>query len=644
MITLSTAADAQSIAINRVVMQLSMVQNRVYASSRGGNAPAVQRVRRTGGASRVRVVRTSASVEKYDYIIVGGGTAGCVLANRLSAQENKKVLVLEAGGPGGPLYTRVPAGLARLFRHPFLDWGLNTLSQKQLNGREIYLARGKLLGGSSSTNATLYHRGSAADYDGWGLDGWSSRDVLDWFVKAENNTESRFANSKYHGTGGVMNVESPRYENPLHEEFFRAAQAAGIKENNDFNDWSRPQAGYGEFQVTQKRGERADMYRQYLEPIMGRPNLKVVPQARTTKLHIDKGTTRGVEYVTGAGGGVELGPKNTAELAPGGEVLLCAGAIHSPHILQLSGIGPAAMLSEHGIPLVADLPAVGANLQDHPAVVYAARTKEEFDDLAITSQIYNKSNNIRKRSILKYLFLGRGPLTSTGCEHGAFVSTTGSGEADLQIRFVPGFALDPDGVGSYIRFGELKKAGQTWPCGITMQMIGVRAKSKGTVGLKSSDPLVNPAINLSYLTDPEGADMATMKAALKLGREIASQEPLAKYVTNEVYPGPERTDDASLVDFIRKTVHSGNAVVGTCRMGPSAESGAVVSSSELSVFGVEGLRVVDASVVPIIPGGQTAAVTVMVAERAAAMLLAKDGAAKRVGAPTPQQPLVPATA
>uniref|UniRef100_A0A7S0S699 Glucose-methanol-choline oxidoreductase N-terminal domain-containing protein n=1 Tax=Chlamydomonas leiostraca TaxID=1034604 RepID=A0A7S0S699_9CHLO len=586
---------------------------------------ALRASRSTAAQGRRSVVQVRASAspvagQKWDYVIVGGGTAGAVLANRLSADESKKVLVLEAGGSADALEIAIPAGLTKLFRHPTLDWGLFSVNQKPLDKREVYLARGKTLGGSSCTNATLYHRGSPADYDSWGLDGWSSKELVDLFVAAENYSDGP---APYHGQGGTMNVERPRYDNPLHEEFFRACKAAGLSANPDFNDWSRTQAGYGEFQVTQKNGQRADMNRMYLKPIQGkRPNLTVLTGTRTTKVAFESdasGTPRtvGVEFSQAS---VAAGERYAAELAPGGEVVLCTGAIHSPHLLQLSGVGPGSALRDHNISVVRELRGVGANLQDHPATLYAARTDDKFDELAVTSQIYDKKQNIKFGAVLQYLFNKRGPLATTGCDHGAFVSTTGKGEPDLQMRFVPGMALDADAIQSYIKFAELKKSGEAWPCGITIQLLAVRAKSTGSVGLKSADPFAAPAINIGYFTDKGGEDMATLREGLKLSRRICEQSPLAQYITEERFPGTPTATDADLDAFIRKTTCSGNALVGTCKMGAASDPTAVVSAEDFKVHGVSGLRVVDASVIPRIPGGQMGAPVVMIAERAAALM------------------------
>ncbi|GLC45037.1 hypothetical protein PLESTB_001461800 [Pleodorina starrii] len=601
-----------------------LLGKRSVGTSARSAVPCSRVARRVGVNRRPIAVRAAALADKFDYILVGGGTAGCVLANKLSADGNKKILVLEAGPSGDAMEVAVPAGISRLFAHPVMDWGMSSLTQQQLVAREIYLARGRLLGGSSGTNATLYHRGTPADYDSWGLEGWTSKDVLDWFVKAECYGDGP---RPFHGQSGSMNVEQPRYQNVLHDEFFRAAAAAGLPANPDFNDWSRPQEGYGEFQVAQKQGQRADTYRTYLKPAMGRGNLKVITGARTTKVHIEKGSSgpraRGVEYAM-----QQFGERYTAELAPGGEVLMCTGAVHTPHLLMLSGVGPAATLREHGLDVVANLPGVGANLQDHPAAVVAVRAKPEFEGLSVTSEIYDSKCNIRLGAVAKYLFGRRGPLATTGCDHGAFVRTSAShSQPDLQMRFVPGCALDPDGVKSYIVFGELKKQGRAWPGGITLQLLAIRAKSKGSIGLKTADPFINPSIDINYFSDPE--DLATLKNGVRMAREIAAQEPLRKYLQEETFPGERASSDKDIEEYVRRTVHSGNALVGTCAMGTSPSSGAVVSSAELKVFGVDGLRVVDASVLPHIPGGQTGAATVMVAERAAALLAGQTTIAAR---------------
>ncbi|CAD7704784.1 unnamed protein product [Ostreobium quekettii] len=553
---------------------------------------------------------------KYDYIVVGGGTAGCILANRLTAAGDKRVLVLEAGPIDTSFNVTTPAGIARLFMSD-LDWNLFSNKQEKAGQREIYLARGKLMGGSSCTNATLYLRGDASDYDEWGVAGWGAKEALEWFKKSEDNARGR---SEHHGVGGVMSVEDPRYRNDLYDRFFGAAQDVGLPRNPDFNDWRFGQMGFGEFQVTQKRGVRADLYSRCLKPAMRRKNLQVEPNAVVTKVEVDKqnGELR-VVGVTYAPNGKD-GARVSVELAAGGEVLLSAGAVHSPHILMLSGIGPRASLQQAGVDLTIDLPAVGQHLQDHPAVLSAFRMKSEHADKAMTTKVYNKKGKVRKRTILNYLLRRRGPLTTTGCDRGAFVDTTGSGRADLQMRFPAGYALDPDGVGSYVKFAELTEKGEAWPPGITFQVIACRPKSRGSIGLKSKDPFEAPTLDPGFLTDEAGADRATLRAGLRLSRRMTTSRQLAPLLWYEGYPGPNVTSDDQLDEYISKTLHSANALVGSCRMG-SPGNGSSVVGPDLAVHGVSGLRVVDASVMPVIPGGQTGAPTAMIAERAAHMIL-----------------------
>eukprot|EP00884_Botryococcus_braunii_P020619 jgi/Botrbrau1/7240/Bobra.0021s0023.1 len=586
--------------------------------------------RRPLGKARGVSIRASAgsSAQKYDFILVGGGTAACVLANRLTADGKKSVLLLEAGGAHGAREVTTPGGLPRLFKS-LLDWNLYSTKQDTLDARQVYMARGKLLGGSSCTNATLYMRGTAADYDKWGVPGWGSREALEAMIAAEDNNGG--AVPGVHGVGGFMHVEQPRYHNRLHDHFFEACKEAGIPANPDFNDWSHPQVGYGEFQVFQERGERADMYRQYLKPALGRPNLSVVTNAKVLKVATEGKVARGVQYVVGA---PDL-PTLEAELAAGGEVIMCAGAVHTPQILQLSGIGPAALLHKYGIPVVADLAGVGQNLQDHPAALTAFRAKASVGSISITDQALRESGAVRVRAILAYALFRKGPLTSTGCDHGAFLSTTGSGDPDLQIRFVPGCALSADGINSYVDFSKNKAK---FPTGVTFQLLCVRPKSRGSISLRSPDPFDAPLLDPGFLRDP--ADLATLRSGVRISRNLAAQPALAELLEDEYHPGAAVQSDVEVDAYIRSSLHSGNAIVGTCSMGAPGAAGAVVDP-ELRVVGFKGLRVVDASVIPVIPGGQTGAAVVMVAERAAKILARSDQ--PQVVPPQPV-PAVPALA
>jgi choline dehydrogenase-like flavoprotein len=563
-----------------------------------------------------------AAGKSYDYIIVGGGTAGCILANRLSADPSKTVLMIEAGPDNTSRNTRIPAAFTRIFRSP-LDWNLFSPNQSLLANRQIYLARGRLLGGSSSTNATLYHRGAKGDYEGWNVPGWTSEDVLEWYKKTENNKDLKDPAS--HGTSGNLSVENPRYHSYLHDVFFKAAEEAGYHHNTDFNDWSHDQGGYGEFQVMQDRGRRADAYRQYLEPILGkRPNLQVVTDSTVTKVVFEGTRAVGVEF--SAEGKSTMRHRHAAQVASGGEVLMCAGAIHTPHILQLSGLGADAHLREHGITPIADLPGVGQRLQDQPAVLTAAPVKPKYDGTCMTDNIYNEKGGLRKRAIINYLLRRRGPLATTGCDHGAFIRTPACKAGalpDLQMRFVPGMALDPDGVSTYVRFGKFQEEGKKWPSGITFQLIACRPKGLGSVGLKSNNPFEAPAVDTGYLNDPAGADMATLRHGVEIARQLAKTEAFQQYIEGadgEQFPGVKISSDADIESYIRETIHSSNAIVGTCRMGGAGAAAGDVVDGELKVYGFDNLRVVDASVIPTIIGGQTAAPTVMIAERIAAKM------------------------
>jgi choline dehydrogenase-like flavoprotein len=344
----------------------------------------------------------------------------------------------------------------------------------------------------------------------------------------------------------------------------------------------------------------------------------VVTDCTVTGIKFEGTRAAGVEFAN-EGSSSTMRVRHAAQLAAGGEVLLAAGAIHSPHLLQLSGVGPAAALREHGIPVVADVAGVGRELQDHPAVLTAVPLKKEYEGTTLIDHIYNDKGGLRKRAIANYLLRRRGPLTTTGCDHGAFVRTRAGAPPDLQIRFVPGMALDPDGVSTYVRFAKFQEQGLKWPSGVTFQLIACRPEGRGSVGLRSSDPFDAPRVETGYFEDAGGADLATLRAGIRLSRDIAATSAFAEFLEGERFPGADAASDDDLDAYIRASVHSSNAIVGTCRMGAAQGGGAVVDP-QLRVFGVQGVRVVDASVMPVIPGGQTGAPTVMIAERAAAML------------------------
>jgi len=521
--------------------------------------------------------------ETYDYVIVGAGSAGCVLANRLSA-DGDSVLLLEAGNPDEQREIGMPAAYSELFKSE-VDWEYYTEPQPELNGRECYWPRGKTLGGSSSINAMIYARGQSADYDHWadlGNDGWGYEDVLEYFKRAEHNERGP---SEYHGTGGPRNVADQQAPNELTEAFIEAGAAAGLPHNDDFNAGN--QSGVGLYQVTQKDGERHSAADAYLKPVLDRPNLTATTGAQVTEVRFDGREAVGVEYVQDGSGSPET-------VAANEDVILSAGAINSPQLLMLSGVGPAEHLATHDISVVHDLPGVGQNLQDHLQVKinYAC---EKPVSLEGADSLWN---------ILKYLLLNRGPLTSNVAEAGGFTSVTqGTERPEIQFHFGPSYSVNhgfdnPDGHGFWL--GAL--------C--------LRPESRGRITLQSADPFDDPAVDPQYLT--EQADVEVLLEGLKLIREILQAEPFDEYRGEEVSPGADVQSEAELIEHIRETAASLYHPVGTCKMGDDEMA---VVDDRLRVHGVDGLRVVDASIMPSITSGNTDAPTTMIAERAADSIL-----------------------
>ncbi len=527
----------------------------------------------------------------YDYIVIGAGSAGCVLANRLSEDPSVRVLLLEAGPKPTNPWVRIPAGMSRLFLPNPLNWSYFTEPEAELEGRKVYWPRGKTLGGSSAINGLAYVRGHAMDYDGWrqlGLAGWGWDDVLPYFKKSENRETGE---TSHHGVGGNLSVSDPPVRHPAARDFIESGVASGIARNGDLN--GPEQAGIGFLQFTMDKGRRHSTNDAFLGPARGRPNLDIQTEAHTQRIRIKDGRATGVVYRQG-------GVEREADAAR--EVILSAGALNSPQILMLSGLGPAAHLMEHGIPVVADLSGVGENLQDHLYVHYVARVTPE------------SSVNARLRGVraylegAQYLLTRGGLLTLAASQACAFVEgLPGAGHPDLQINFRP-LSFD------FLPTGELA-IGKT-PC-VTASVCYLRPQSRGRIRLGGADPALAPVIHANYLTAE--ADRQAMVAGVNWIRRIFGTAPLKDRVLAEELPGPEVRTDADILAFVRRMSQSMYHPVGTARMGNDA--GAVVDE-RLRVRGIAGLRVVDASIMPLIPSGNTNAPTIMVAEKGAAMIRA----------------------
>lgn len=517
-----------------------------------------------------------------DYVVVGAGSAGCVVAEALSTRHS--VTLLEAGGSDRTVEVAIPAAFSKLFKTE-RDWDFATEPEPGASSRSLYLPRGRMLGGSSSLNAMLYMRGRPSDYDGWaggGAVGWEWQEVLPYFRTMESN--SRGADT-YHGDSGPLFVTDINRVHPLSRRFVEAAMATGIPPNRDFN--GATQEGVGFFQVNQWRGRRWSAADAFLRPAMARPTLRVVTWALVIRLITDRGRVRGVEYVkNGAVASVE------AEA----EVILCAGSYGSPQILQISGIGDPEHLRSIGVDPIVESPGVGQNLQDHPAVavIYDSLTGDSLDD----------AENLFE--LARWLTARTGRLTSPVAEACAFVrSSPEVDEPDLQFHFAP-VNFDNHGLEPYDGHA------------FTLGPVLINPESRGRVRARSADPTTPPAIEVNVLASPR--DMEAMVRGVGIAREIVAQAPFDTHRGEEIKPGPGVTSSQDLETYLRENVELLYHPVGTCRMGSGEEA---VVDSELSVRGIEGLRVADASVMPKVVSGNTNAPTMMIAARAADFILSQ---------------------
>jgi choline dehydrogenase len=532
----------------------------------------------------------------FDYVIVGAGSAGCVLANRLSTDPGVRVLLLEAGGKDTSPLIHIPVGYAQTLKDPSVNWLYQTEADPGTGGRQHVWPRGKVLGGSSSINGLLYIRGQRRDYDIWrqlGCEGWGWDDCAPYFARSQNQERAGLSG---HGTGGPLNVSDVTQRHPVSDAVIEACEQAGIPRNDDANGEAQEGAGY--YQLTVKNGLRCSAAVAYLNPVKGRSNLVIAVNALAHRVTFEGKRATGVVFAQD--GGLRHAKARR-------EVILSGGAVNTPQLLQLSGVGPGALLAEHGIETRVDLPGVGANLRDHYVVGMRWRLKPGVISV----------NELTKgwrflAELVKFAVARKGLLTLSAAHIAAFVKTRPDLETpDVQYHILPA-TMDAEKLANEQKM-ELEGAP-----GLTIAPCQLRPESVGRIAIKSPDPTAHAGIWPNYLSDP--LDQATIVEGLKIGRAIAAQPALAAYVDHEMDPGPACTTDAQWLDHARQTGTTIYHPVGTAKMGRDPMA---VVDPQLRVHGVEGLRVVDASIMPRLISGNTNAPTIMIAEKAADMILGR---------------------